>query len=53
MRSDKPCLRCCCVTRPLLAHTIIFLFFLGFETKAGILPWVIGFPMPIRLPLPV
>ena len=26
------------VTRPLLAHTIIFLFFLGFATKAGILP---------------
>ncbi|MFZ0911935.1 MAG: proton-conducting transporter membrane subunit [Candidatus Korobacteraceae bacterium] len=26
------------VARPLLAHTIIFLFFLGFATKAGILP---------------
>jgi hydrogenase-4 component B len=26
------------VTRPVLAHTIIFLFFLGFATKAGVLP---------------
>lgn len=26
------------ITRPVLAHTIIFLFFLGFATKAGILP---------------
>jgi hydrogenase-4 component B len=26
------------VTRPLLGHTIILLFFLGFATKAGILP---------------
>jgi len=25
-------------TRPFLAHTIVFLFFLGFATKAGILP---------------
>ena len=25
-------------TRPLLAHTVIFLFFLGFATKAGVLP---------------
>lgn len=26
------------IARPLLAHTVIFLFFLGFATKAGILP---------------
>src|ERR1035437_7604406 len=26
------------ITRPFLAHSIIFLFFLGFATKAGILP---------------
>ncbi|MBZ5689525.1 MAG: hydantoin racemase [Acidobacteriia bacterium] len=26
------------VAQPLLAHTIIFLFFLGFATKAGVLP---------------
>jgi hydrogenase-4 component B len=25
-------------TRPFLAHTVIFLFFLGFATKAGVLP---------------
>jgi hydrogenase-4 component B len=25
-------------TRPVLAHTVIFLFFLGFATKAGVLP---------------
>lgn len=26
------------VSRPLLGHTVVFLFFLGFATKAGILP---------------